>query len=117
MTNNSLISESNGSHNFYIKNNFYEDFELDDIISYGKNKKSSLNARDQNSFSFKEKDQEKILRGLIKNVEKLNESKGKRKITNYMNFLILIIAVILLSFTIYIQSNNSDNFISEQNEM
>ena len=94
------------TNNYYINNNYYAS---DDILKgifpkgekKGKNKKFGDIKEHQTHFPSQEA-QQKMLSDILKNVTKLNESRGSLKITRIMNFVIIIVALLLILITLFL---------------
>lgn len=98
------------TNNYYINNNYYAS---DDILKgifpkgekKGKGKGKGTNFGDikehQTKFPSQEA-QQKILSDILKNVTKLNESRGSLKVTRIMNFVIIIVALLLVLITLFL---------------
>jgi len=105
--------------NFHIDNDFYDINRLDDVLLQDRKEKIPKNLRNKEFSFFQNEYQGKVFSDSGKNVKKIKGSKGNRKVTTFMNFFILFMAITLLSLTIYIQVNASDHPLSEsgQNEI
>lgn len=100
-------STNSTANNFYINNNFFaNDGTVHELLAPKESNTKLLDPIKEHQTPFPNlEEQQKILSDLLKNVSKLNEAGSHSKITRIMNFVIVIIAVVLLLATIYIQSN------------
>jgi len=106
MTSNTAIT----TNNYYINNNYYTSAS-DDILKgifpkgekAGKKGKKGNNIKEHQTHFPSQEDQQKMLSDILKNVTKLNEARGSLKVTRVMNFVIIIVALLLVLITIFLQ--------------
>jgi len=98
------------TNNYYINNNYYTSAS-DDILKGifpkgekpGKKGKKGNNIKEHQTHFPSQEDQQKMLSDILKNVTKLNEARGSLKVTRIMNFVIIIVALLLVLITIFLQ--------------
>lgn len=100
-TNNTAIT----TNNYYINNNFYGSFPEGEKL--GEKAKKFTNLKEHQTHFPSQEVQQKMLSDLLQNVTTLNEAKGSLKVTRIMNFVIIIVALLLVLFTFFIQTKDS----------
>jgi hypothetical protein len=93
------------TNNYYINNNFYGSFP--DGEKLGEKAKKFTNLKEHQTHFPSQEVQQKMLSDLLQNVTKLNEAGGSLKVTRIMNFVIIIVALFLVLFTVFIQTKDS----------
>jgi len=102
-TNNTAIT----TNNYYINNNFYGSFPEGEKL--GEKAKRFTNIKEHQTHFPSQEVQQKMLSDLLQNVTKLNEARGSLKVTRIMNFVIIIVALFLVLFTVFIQTKDSSH--------